>query len=1013
MANRKRNTKRTQINKKIEETNIEKVKTNYKLDIIMAVLIGFSIFIFIGNMEIGGIIGNFISNLLFGIFGIINYILPIVIILSAVFYFINKEKNDTKIKLILFFVLFILLSMLVELILHNNELIGPINAYRIGFSKHIGGGFIGGALVEAFVSLMGLLGAYLLCLILMLITLIFAFSFSPFNMIKNMILSIKKNREIKKQKEKEKKDIALKDNKGNKDNSNNNYEENKINDKTDSDVENLSTNIDNTDKIDNNFEYPYKVSFSINKRKSRINSNIHPGRKKVDDNIDLDIEKMMNIGLDDDLDNKSTSKKRMDKVIRGTSFDTKIAPIYSNTSLHSDEMNEVNKDMLDNYINTNDSYSNISKNGISSQNDNKESDDIRIYNLSPKKETWQDLWKKDIENKEIENKDIGNKDNVNLSQSNIEDIEGKSNSDIEEIEKNVENETNIFNTNLNKDDETYHIKRYIDNYEENNTSLSSENNISNKDNIINHENNHDNAYVDRVEEVEEIQEVENVEKVEEEYIFPPIDILTKNENSNIENLDQKLEDTSNKLETILKNFGVNVKVTGVSRGPSVTRYEILPEMGVKVSKIVNLSDDIKMNLAATDIRIEAPIPGKTAIGIEVPNINKSMVGFREILSSSEFKEEKSKISFALGLDLSGKTVVSDIEVMPHLLIAGATGSGKSVCINTIIMSILYKAKPSEVRFIMIDPKVVELSVYNGIPHLLIPVVTEPKKAAGALRWVVNEMMNRYKLFAEAKVRDINSYNSKIIDGKISNTINGEEVFISVKKLPKIVVIVDELADLMMVAAKDVEESICRLAQLARAAGIHLIIATQRPSVNVITGLIKANMPSRIAFSVTSGIDSRTILDTVGAERLLGKGDMLYHPQSKVKPIRVQGAYVTDKDVSSVTRFIKEHNKVNDSDKEHEEILKEVDSSIDNNTYTEINSSSFKNERDEYFYDAARLLIEKEKGSIGMLQRNFKIGFNRAARIIDELEEFGVVGPEVGTKPRKILVTLEEFENMIN
>lgn len=423
-----------------------------------------------------------------------------------------------------------------------------------------------------------------------------------------------------------------------------------------------------------------------------------------------------------------------------------------------------------------------------------------------------------------------------------------------------------------------------------------------------------------------------------------------------------------------------------------------------------------MNLAATDIRIEAPIPGKTAIGIEVPNKNKAVVGFRELIETSEFKDANSKISFALGLDLAGNIVVSDISVMPHLLIAGATGSGKSVCINTIIMSILYKARPDDVRFIMIDPKVVELSVYNGIPHLLIPVVTDPKKAAGALRWVVNEMMNRYKLFAENKVRDIKGYNEKIVDGKITKVINGENVSISVKKMPKIVVIVDELADLMMVAAKDVEESICRIAQLARAAGIHLIIATQRPSVNVITGLIKANMPSRIAFSVTSGIDSRTILDTVGAERLLGKGDMLYHPQNKSKPIRVQGAFVTDKDVSAVTRFIKENNVPTEESKaENEEILQVVNSDVSTEGFTEINDNSDynNNEKDEYFYDAARLLIEKDKGSIGMLQRNFKIGFNRAARIIDQLEEFGVVGPEVGTKPRKILVTLKEFENMMN
>jgi S-DNA-T family DNA segregation ATPase FtsK/SpoIIIE len=353
--------------------------------------------------------------------------------------------------------------------------------------------------------------------------------------------------------------------------------------------------------------------------------------------------------------------------------------------------------------------------------------------------------------------------------------------------------------------------------------------------------------------------------------------------------------------------------------------------------------------------------------------------------------------------------------MPHLLIAGATGSGKSVCINTIIMSILYKANPEDVKFIMIDPKVVELSVYNGIPHLMIPVVTDPKKAAGALQWAVNEMMDRYKKFADAHVRDMKGYNDKIVDGKMEIINNGEKLTINVKKMPQIVVVVDELADLMMVASKEVEESICRLAQLARAAGIHLIIATQRPSVNVITGLIKANMPSRIAFAVTSGVDSRTILDMVGAERLLGKGDMLYYPQGIPKPLRVQGAFVTDKDVMKVTSFIRENNKPDGNTvEENQRIMEAVESASSSSDCTSIDSSDggLNNDRDEYFADAARLLIEKDKGSIGMLQRNFKIGFNRAARIIDQLEEFGVVGPEVGTKPRKILVNLEEFESML-
>lgn len=487
---------------------------------------------------------------------------------------------------------------------------------------------------------------------------------------------------------------------------------------------------------------------------------------------------------------------------------------------------------------------------------------------------------------------------------------------------------------------------------------------------------------------------------ERPYVFPPADLLTKAANKAGDSR-QHLQETAMKLQQTLKNFGVNVTITNISCGPAVTRYELQPEMGVKVSKIVNLSDDIKLNLAAADIRIEAPIPGKAAIGIEVPNKENVMVSFRELVESEEFKKHPSKISFGVGKDIGGKVTVADIAKMPHLLIAGATGSGKSVCINTIIMSILYKANPKEVKLIMIDPKVVELSVYNGIPHLMIPVVTDPKKAAGALHWAVDEMTDRYQKFANASVRDLKGYNAKI---ESLPTIEGDP---KPEKLPQIVIIVDELADLMMVSPGEVEESICRLAQLARACGIHLIIATQRPSVNVITGLIKANMPSRIAFAVTSGVDSRTILDMNGAEKLLGKGDMLFSPQGIPKPVRVQGAFVSDEEVSAVVGFIKEQNGQVTYSAEMEEKLSNMESA---NTTVAIDSGADAGDgRDVYFADAARLLMEKEKGSIGMLQRYFKIGFNRAARIMDQLEEAGIVGPEEGTKPRRVLMSPEQFE----
>lgn len=494
----------------------------------------------------------------------------------------------------------------------------------------------------------------------------------------------------------------------------------------------------------------------------------------------------------------------------------------------------------------------------------------------------------------------------------------------------------------------------------------------------------------------EISQKEAAEK--KEYRFPPLNLLKRGSGKSQGDTDAHLRKTAQKLQEVLHNFGVNVTVTNVSCGPTVTRYELQPEMGVKVSKIVGLADDIKLNLATPDIRIEAPIPGKAAVGIEVPNKENSTVMLRDLLQSEEFQKAKSRLSFAVGKDIAGKTVVTDIAKMPHLLIAGATGSGKSVCINTLIVSILYKAKPEEVKLIMIDPKVVELSVYNGIPHLFIPVVTDPKKAAGALNWAVTEMTNRYNTFAEYGVRNLSEYNRKI------ETMHFTEEQPRPDKMPQIVIIVDELADLMMVAPGEVEDAICRLAQLARAAGIHLVIATQRPSVNVITGLIKANMPSRIAFAVTSGVDSRTILDMNGAEKLLGKGDMLFYPQGYQKPARLQGAFVSDDEVSNIVDFLADKNPRTDYDNKIEQQM--------NNAVLTAGGSSGGNERDVYFEQAGKFIIEKEKASIGMLQRMYKIGFNRAARIMDQLCDAGVVGTEEGTKPRKVLMSMDEFQTYV-
>ena len=477
------------------------------------------------------------------------------------------------------------------------------------------------------------------------------------------------------------------------------------------------------------------------------------------------------------------------------------------------------------------------------------------------------------------------------------------------------------------------------------------------------------------------------EIAKKDYLFPSMDLLNINSKLKLKNEDKKdLIENANKLEETLSNFGVEAKVVQVTKGPSVTRFELQPSPGVKVSKIVNLQDDIALGLAANGVRMESPIPGKAAIGIEVPNKKQSPVFLREVLDSKEFTNTNKNLAFALGKDITGKCIVGDLSKMPHMLIAGATGSGKSVCINSLIISLLYKYSPEQVKLLMVDPKVVELSVYNGIPHLLIPVVTDPKKAAGALNWAVNEMNKRYNLFSQMKVKNIESYNKLFDKGEIQ------------EKLPYIVVIVDELADLMMACPNDVEDYICRLAQMARAAGMHLIIATQRPSVDVITGVIKANIPSRVSFAVSSGTDSRTILDQVGAEKLLGRGDMLYYPIGENKPVRVQGAFISEEEVENVVEFIKQ----SDEDIDYsEDILNHI-----NNEVTA--ESVITNEVDELLEEAMKIVVEYQQASTSFIQRKLRVGFNRASRIMDELEERGIISEKDGSKPRQVLIEKEDM-----
>ena len=498
------------------------------------------------------------------------------------------------------------------------------------------------------------------------------------------------------------------------------------------------------------------------------------------------------------------------------------------------------------------------------------------------------------------------------------------------------------------------------------------------------------------EKVKQVLQLEHAVSVEEDehYEYPPVELLSKGNKKALRGGAKALTDVATRLQKTLYSFGVQAKVENVSVGPAITRYELKPAEGVRVSKIANLADDIALNLAAETIRIEAPIPGKQAVGIEVPNTEKETVHFRDVVESDDFQDAKSKLSVALGKDVAGNMAIADIAKMPHALIAGATGSGKSVCINTIITSIIYKAKPSEVKFVMVDPKVVELSVYNGIPHLLIPVVTDPKKAAGALAWAVQEMDNRYNLFAQKGVRDLKGYNA-MAEKEETGT------------LPQIVIIIDELADLMMVAAKEVEDSICRLAQKARAAGMHLIIATQRPSVDVITGIIKANIPSRIAFAVSSQVDSRTILDQVGAEKLLGKGDMLFYPSGAPKPTRVQGAYVSDEEVEKIVSFVKSNGEATYS----EDILQSIENSNKTDKELAAEAEGTDDDTDPFLMEAIDVVVETGQASTSFIQRRFKVGYARAGRIIDQMEERGIISGYQGSKPRQVLMSMERWQEL--
>lgn len=849
-SGRKTNDRRMTKKERMEQMAKEEA---FRTEVILWVIVAIALLLFVSNLGFGGIVGQAVSGVLFGVFGLIAYVLPILILVVSFFAVSNKGNFHASVKIAAGVVFVAFFCLFLSLAGSGREYYEPMKAYTYSATERAGGGIVGGALAYVMVKAFGVIGSYIIDFIVLIICLVLITERSA---LKGMQKGGQKVYESAKE-------------------SNERYKEYR----------------------------EYK--------------------------------------------NEERRKRRMDHKVSGVSIDTKISDQKESGVGTSDEIGELhanpNVDLPD--------ISQESKVRLSSGEDTL---------FEPQKASVQPFISGEITASEPVISGDYMHENPVAEPESADPKPGKQAS--EEVPTVAE-----------------HTKR---------KARTSEEEIQKE-------------IADVVQEM-----APAATQPEKKYVFPPVDLLKAGSGKKSANTESQLRETANKLQQTLKTFGVNVTVTNISCGPAVTRYEIQPEMGVKVSKIVGLADDIKLNLAAADIRIEAPIPGKAAVGIEVPNKENVTVAFRDLIESKEFKESKSKISFAVGKDIAGKTKVTDIAKMPHLLIAGATGSGKSVCINTIIMSILYKADPSEVKLLMIDPKVVELSVYNGIPHLMIPVVTDPKKASGALHWAVAEMTDRYEKFAQANVREINGYNAKVDSIEVPE---GQE---RPQKMPQIVIIVDELADLMMVASNDVEEAICRLAQLARAAGIHLVIATQRPSVNVITGLIKANMPSRIAFAVTSGVDSRTILDMNGAEKLLGKGDMLFNPQGAPKPIRVQGAFVSDEEVSEVVEYIKEHNgdaQYNDSVQQKMESLQ----SSGSNSVSISDSDAADDGRDAYFVDAARIIVDKEKASIGMLQRYLKVGFNRAARIMDQLEEAGIVGPEEGTKPRTVLMNKEQFEAYID
>lgn len=888
-----------------------------KDEVILLIVLAVSILLMLGCFKVGGIFGEGVNFLMFGLFGIMSYVMPVFLFFGTAFFISNKGNTIAAIKLVACILLFVSVCTFFELILvHDIAEMKVSECFGYSQTEKTGGGLLGGLFARMFITVFGMIGAYVVDIILLIISMVLITEKSFFR------------------------------------------------------------------GLQHGGQKVYQTARNEADR-HRERSRERRERQEAEEN-----------------------RRRMDKKVSGVSFDLDLS--NGKKPKPADEMEEIT----------------INGAPIAEQKLDGSYVDIFGDSGSPVKEPQISLPKAVPVHKpegstaakaeKTETANVITKEPVNIPKTETVTVTSPKQSNLSTTETDSSEEWDIpileqtleeLNNQASLTEVSFDEQPPSQPQEEQKPAKAVSPKISepSKEELENMELPKDDTVVSPYKSTIEVEEESEAQTVQptQEYEFPPLDLLKSGNGKEIGDSQEYLKATALKLQQTLQSFGVKAKVTNVSCGPAVTRYEIQPEQGVKVSKIVGLTDDIKLNLAAADIRIEAPIPGKAAVGIELPNKESSAVMLRDLLEDKSFQEHPSRIAFGVGKDIGGQNVVTDIAKMPHLLIAGSTGSGKSVCINTIIMSILYKARPDEVKLIMVDPKVVELSVYNGIPHLLIPVVTDPKKAAGALNWAVAEMDARYQKFAAVGVRGIEGYNEKV---ESIQDLEGEKP----EKLPQIVIIVDELADLMMVASGDVEAAIVRLSQLARAAGIHLIIATQRPSVNVITGLIKANMPSRIAFAVSSSVDSRTILDMGGAEKLLGKGDMLFFPQGYQKPVRVQCAFVSDKEVSRVVEFISSRCQGNVYSSEIEEKIQSAGQSGAGS----LGGDSEGPDRDAKFEEAGKFIIEKDKASIGMLQRVFKIGFNRAARIMDQLADAGVVGEEEGTKPRKVLMSMEEFEQYL-